>query len=125
MFWVYGIYVIINIVVWFLQMNVFTYLFGHCNICLSYDISNGAYKGIDFSRHSKVLGTPFDANEATWFIMVNSWIICSIFIILKLKKKLSKLDTTSSKILNILLAILLIGIMAVQGFFLASILMWA
>lgn len=125
MFLVYGIFVIINIVVWFLQMSVFPYLFGHCNGCLLFLDTEGKYKGIDFSREEKVLGTPFDANEATWFIMVNSWIICSIFIILKLKKKLSKLDTTSSKILNILLAILLIGIMAVQGFFLASILMWA
>ena len=125
MFCVYGIYVVINIVVSILQMNVFPYLFGHCNGCLLFLDTEGKYKGIDFSREEKVLGTPFDANEATWFIMVNSWIICSIFIILKLKKKLGKLDTTSSKILNILLAILLIGIMAVQGFFLASILMWA
>ena len=35
------------------------YLFGHCNICLSYDISKGEYNGIDFSRWCKVLRNTF------------------------------------------------------------------
>lgn len=78
-----------------------------------------------FQDGVKYFGTPFDANEATWFTMFISWIICSIFIFLKLKKKWSKLNTTSAKVLNIVLAILLIGIMAIQGFFLAYILMYA
>ena len=59
MFLIYGIYLIINIVIAILQLNVFPYLFGHCNICLSYDISKGEYNGIDFSRWCKVLRNTF------------------------------------------------------------------
>lgn len=118
---VYGIYVIINIVVYFFQVGVFRYLFGYYDDYSIY--AQEWYTGIDFSREENILGTPFDATDFSSFTILVSWIICSIFIILKLKKKLSKLDTTSSKILNILLAILLIVIMLKQGRFLIGIFM--
>lgn len=78
----------LNFILLWLQMNVFPYLFGHCNGCLSIDIAEGKLNGIDFSRREKALGTSFDANDALHFLSTVIFVLGCILILKFSKKKI-------------------------------------
>lgn len=78
----------LNFILLWLQMNMFPYLFGHCNGCLSIDIAEGKLDGIDFSRSEKALGTSFDANDALHFLSAIIFILGCVLILKISNKKL-------------------------------------
>lgn len=97
---------ILNFLLGVLHMTIFPYLFGHCNGCLSIAIAEGNFKGIDFSRKEKALGTAFDANDV---LHISSTIILVIGFIITFILSKKKIDSKFKKwIYNIATLILLV-----------------
>lgn len=99
------IFSLCNFIVLALHSTIFPKLFGHCNTCLG-ATGNPEYKGIDFSRRSKVLGTFFDANDAMQFLAVVIFIITAItYIVVAKKENDSRTRKIIATVLGIIVAI--------------------